>query len=181
MTTVFIDCGAYKGKLTRRFREKNPDAKFYAFECHPHFEKINYGDDVHTYRSAVWTHDGTMPLYVNHKTPGVEGHSAFADKTTNHIDPNHPIMVKCVDFSCWLACNFAENNKVLHVKMNIEGAEYPVLEKCIVDKTISLIKYLYIHWHYMKIPSITVERHRKLVNELAKISSLTVYNGYKKI
>ena len=185
MKTIFIDCGAYKGKLIRRFREKHPGTEFYAFECHPHFDKINYGDDVHTYRTAVWVYDGTMPLYVNHKTPGVEGHSAFADKTTNHIDPNNPIMVNCIDFDKWLKDNFLNRSDIeIHVKMNIEGAEYPILEHCLKRGSINLINFLYIQWHYMKIPSITEERHRNLVRELQGLTiskNFQLYHGYGQI
>jgi FkbM family methyltransferase len=178
MKTVFIDCGAYKGKLIKRFRDKHPGCKIYAFECNDYLNKVNYGDDVERINSAIWINEGKLPFYMNLRVRGIEGHSVYSDKTTGKLDKNNPVTVNCIDFSKWLINKFSIGEYNVHVKMNIEGAEYPVLEKCIDDNAITYINHLYVQWHYMKIPSIGKGTHVKLVEKLKNVKTLTIHNGY---
>ncbi len=54
--------------------------------------------------------------------------------------------VKCFDFS-----EFIKNlNDEVIIRMDIEGAEYPVLEKMIKDKTIQRINFIEVEWHATK-------------------------------
>ncbi len=54
--------------------------------------------------------------------------------------------VKVIDFSAWLKANVRFEDTIV-VKMDIEGAEYGVLEKLIHDKTIDYINHLFVEWH----------------------------------
>lgn len=176
---IFIDCGAYKGKALSWARKKYNDRKLYAFECNPHLSRINYGDDVTIIKKAIWTKDGNLRFYLNTKNPLIEGNTVYKDKITGNIDSLHPITVPCIDFSKWISSIATESDFVV-VKMNVEGSEYDVLEHCIKNGTIKLIKELHIQWHYKKIPCL-FKRHQELVEKLSKISSLKVFNGYGNI
>jgi hypothetical protein len=55
-------------------------------------------------------------------------------------------LVECIDFSEFLKNNIEKNSEVI-CKMDIEGAEFEVLDKIINDKTVKLIDILYIEWH----------------------------------
>ncbi len=178
---AFIDCGAYKGATLGYFRA-NPrydrDFKLFALECNPSLARVGYGDDVTVIRAAAWVYDGELKFFRNAKTPNIQGNSVYKEKRTGDLDKAHPIVVPCIDFSAWLKANFNDQDTLV-VKMNIEGAEYDVLEKCIADGTIHLIDELIVQWHAAKIsvPGM-IDRHNRLVAALHKVNRLTVYNGY---
>jgi hypothetical protein len=54
------------------------------------------------------------------------------------------------------------------MKIDIEGAEFNILNKMIEDGSINFIDRIYIEWHYKKIPSITEEQHSTLLNNISK-------------
>jgi hypothetical protein len=57
--------------------------------------------------------------------------------------------VACFDFSRWLSDLRTSHPRpdVIVVKMDIEGAEVPVLQKMIEDGTDALIDELLVEWH----------------------------------
>jgi FkbM family methyltransferase len=179
MAKVFIDCGAYKGSMLRHCLKNpayGPSYKRYAFECNPALRKIDYGADVTVIRKAVWIVDGFVNFYMNLRHPtAVQGHSVYREKTTGGLDKNRPVAVPCIDFSTWLKNEVTADNYVV-VKMNIEGAEYDVLEKCVADGTATLIDELHIQWHAKKC-LIPEERSAKLRQALAALP-IKIFNGY---
>jgi FkbM family methyltransferase len=178
---VFVDCGSHKGNILNRFKRNHPDCKeFYAFECNP-FINNNYGENVKTIKSAVWIYDGFVSFYNNRNILDSESPSVFSDKTTGELDKTNPIEVPCIDFGNWLNNTFLGRNVYVHVKMNIEGAEYPVLENLIETGFLKIISELHIQWHYDKIPSIGINRHNILIEKMKLIKSLSINTGYGKI
>jgi FkbM family methyltransferase len=174
--TAFVDCGAFRGKALNWARKRYGDkCSLYAFECNPRIPH-SYGKDVKIIEKAVWVSDGNLRFYMNIKKPTIEGHSVYKNKTTGNLDKEHPVIVESIDFSNWLKKTFNEKDIVI-VKMNIEGAEYDVLEKCVKDGTMTIIKELHIQWHSKKIPGLE-NRHRELLEQLNKIVSLKLFNGY---
>jgi FkbM family methyltransferase len=178
MQTVFIDCGAHRGRILERFISKHPDTEAYAFECNPFFKDQKYRNGVIASRSALWINDKGIDLYVNKNVPQVEGSSCFGDKITGGLDSKHPVHVESIDIDRWLKKTFAGRRVCIHMKMNIEGAEYPVLEHMILNGSISMIRFIYIQWHWRKIPSISESWHNSIVSKLSEVKSLTVHNGY---
>jgi FkbM family methyltransferase len=175
---VYLDCGAFKGSIMRQFLRNpayGPSYKCYAFECNPAMFKIDYGPDVTVIHKALWVHDGVVPLYMNKRHPTIEGHSVYREKITGDLDKEHPVDLPCIDFSAWLTATITPDDYVV-CKMNIEGAEYDVLEKCVIDGTIRLIQELHIQWHCGKC-KIPVTRHNALVASLVGYP-IKVYNGY---
>ena len=157
---TYIDCGAFVGRTLEKYPAS--EYKRYAFECNPLLADVKYPEDVEVIREAVWVKNGIINFYVNNANHETEGCSVYKDKTTG--DLNTVLPVQCIDFSEWL-----QPSSYTIVKMNIEGAEYEVLEKCIETGTINLIHELFIYWHFGKIPSITAERHDNLVQKLKTI------------
>lgn len=176
MNVIFIDCGAYKGKALNWARVKYPGAKLYAFECNPHLSLVDYGKDVTTIRKAVWKDDGKLNFYMNTKHPLIEGHSVYDTKTTGDLDSQHPVEVECIDFSKFLYEAVPQDEYVI-IKMNVEGAEYDVLEHCIENGSINLVDQLHVQWHFNKIPGMT-KRHLRLQKQLSCVKALEVINGY---
>jgi len=177
---AIIDCGAHQGSIIRYF-QKHPsygsDFQYYAFECNPVLVDKNYGPSVIAIRKAVWILDGQLKLYMNLNSKMDQGHSVYGDKITGHLDPEHPVTVECIDFSKWLKETFTADDYVV-IKMNVEGAEYDVLEKCIADGTINLVNELFIRWHIAKLRSMDRSRHNQLVKDINDIDGLKVSTNY---
>ena len=175
---IFIDAGAYRGLYIKRFiasKYYKPDFNIFAFECNPVLSMLTYGLNVRVIKKAIWIYDGKIDFYISKKNPElVQGSSVYKSKITCNLDIENPLTVECIDFSNFLYDNIRENDNLI-VKMNIEGAEYKVLEKCIEDGTINRIKKLFIQWHYNKI-HLDIKRHRQLVKQLE--NKVELYNGF---
>jgi len=76
-------------------------------------------------------------------------------------------MVDAVDFGRWLEDNFQKRD-FIWVKLDIEGAEYPVLEKMIEDGTIEYVDQLYVEFHNVKV-DVPEERDKAISRELAAL------------
>ena len=173
---VFIDCGSNEGAQLLKFKESSfYDNTFfmYAFEPNPllaaNLKKMGI---AYVFQAAVWTADGAIPFYINNKYNDTS--TIYADKLTGRDGRTSPSIVESIDFSKWIEETFSHND-TLHVSMDIEGAEYPVLEKMIEQGTLSYINYLAVEFHQTKIPSISKERHNNLVAKLNRyIKNFTV-------
>ena len=170
MKKVFIDAGCHKGESIDAFmKSKYYDSSFeiHAFEPestlynelidHPHI------DYLHTI--AVYTHNGYIDFYDTTGT-NKSGNSICSSKTTANLDKRHPKKVSCIDFSQWMEDTF-DRGDLIYVRMNIEGAEYPVLTKMLMDGTIRYINKLSIRFHWEKI-NYPQSMHEALVSELNK-------------
>jgi FkbM family methyltransferase len=171
MRRVFIDCGANLGNVLSTFIHDLPDRNFYAFEPNATLipsivRKVAEAPtqtSVEIFHQAIWTHDGTVDLFLGHH----ESSTVMPGKRVppiyhQQIDYEHPIPVPAVDFSAWLQRTIEPGDDVI-VKMDIEGAEYPVLTKLLVDNTIDLITVLYIEWHHDRFSYISRDEHDRLV------------------
>jgi FkbM family methyltransferase len=54
--------------------------------------------------------------------------------------------VNCFDFSSFIRDNFDKEDYII-VKLDIEGSEYEVMDKLIIDGTIDYINHFYVEWH----------------------------------
>lgn len=146
---VYIECGSYRGGTLRKFQAQHEDYEFHAFD------PINFGEfkGVTFHKQAVWTADCKKRLYV-HRNKIKDGSSMFKGKRTGKLDKKHPILVDCINFGRWLRNKFNKSDYIV-VKMNIEGAEYPVLKQMIEDRSIEWIDVLYLSSHARKIPEMT--------------------------
>ena len=106
----------------------------------------------------------------------VQGSSVYKNKNTGNLDREHPVKMPCIDFSNYLKALIKEDDNLI-IKMNIEGAEYKILERLIEEKTINLINDLYVSFHYVKI-ELPEARHLKLVRDLRLISGLNLHTTF---
>ena len=69
------------------------------------------------------------------------------------FDSRSKITAKSFDFSKWIKENF-DKEDFIHLKMDIEGAEYQVLRKMVDDDSISFINELDVefHWEAIQLP-----------------------------
>ena len=82
---------------------------------------------------AVWTSAGRVSF-------------ATEKGQRSKIDPNSMLTVDAVDFSQWARKNFVPDDYV-YLKLTVEGAEIPLLEKMVEDSSLALIDYLDVEWN----------------------------------
>ncbi|MER7724680.1 FkbM family methyltransferase [Streptomyces sp. NPDC096323] len=177
MRKVFIDCGTNLGIVLSRFIHELPDHDFYAFEpnkdllpaIHREVERAAHSPRVEVSHGAVWTHDGVIDLFLgHHESSTVMPGKRVPPVYDQQIDYDSPVPVPAIDFSAWLRQTVAPDDHVV-VKMDIEGAEYPVLTKLVADGTIGLISVLYVEWHYDRFPAMSRADHDQLVTAVSAI------------
>ncbi|MBN8560158.1 MAG: FkbM family methyltransferase [Leptolyngbya sp. UWPOB_LEPTO1] len=179
MRKIFIDCGSNVGKVLERAIRRRSEFEFFAFEPNADLiptisTRIEKHPDtkVEVYNKAVWTHNNGLSFFVGHP----ETSSVMPDKRVpliygRQLDYANPRHVESMDFSQWILNNFDLSDHIV-VKMDIEGAEYPVLEKMIEDGSIYYINKLYVEWHWYKIGGVSQARHKELMARLEWITRL---------
>lgn len=178
---IYIDCGAYQGEIL--LKNINKFDKFYVFEANPDMiDQLNdckkkfLEKDIEIRNAAVWTQDEELKFYLSR---GYQTGSTLMDcKTTGNVDYKKPIKIQAFDFSSWLKTNINPEDFV-YLKMDIEGAEYDVLNKMIKDKTIFLINEFLIEFHSHKLrdPKFTKE-HNRILNFIHK-NNIKAFHHFK--
>lgn len=167
-----MDCGSNTCKVLVERIESGLEDEFFAFEPQPELvvcieevRKKHPTVPIQFFEKAVWVHDGTMDFYLATEWgPNYRGGSTLLAghiKNTCKVDYSHPITVECIDFSRWIRRNFKRRDHLV-VKMDIEGAEYPVLERMVADGTIDYITELIVEFHWQMNENISQERHAAL-------------------
>lgn len=148
----FIDCGAHCGESILRAKQIfGYDTYTISFEPIPYF--ANQLKEIHKDNStvmienaAVWINDDVKKFYIHKEI--TDGSSLFT--LYGGVDEGYYIDIPCFDLSSWIKNTFTEDDYLI-LKLDIEGAEYEVLNKMIEDGTIHMIKELYGEWHHQKI------------------------------
>jgi FkbM family methyltransferase len=187
MRKVFIDCGAHIGGSLEHFFNNFEDAQeydLYSFEANPNFHQIfkkgvawekipNFNADKFTYMpKAVWVEDGDITLYQ--RTKFISESSTLSEEKYNarkHQGFNQ-VKVECVDFSSWLKDNFTKDDYIV-LKMDIEGAEYEVIDKMYEDGTLGYVNEFYGELHNIKCGKF-IEDDKKIIDNLSE-HDLTLY------
>lgn len=175
MKKIFLDCGGNIGQSINRFKNTSlysSDFIIYSFEPVPSLNnKYKKMENIIFSDKAVWIKDSEIDFYVG-KVRGGIGSTLIKEKFSCRPDFEHPIKVKCFDFSKWVINNFTKEDYII-LKMDIEGAEYDVLEKMIDDGSINYINKAFIEFHFRKM-KIKEDRHFSLINRLKTIDGLEV-------
>lgn len=144
---IFLDCGYYVGKALEYYAPlMDKTWKVYAFEPNTELNveetSKRFPFEVKWIKKAVWIKDGE----VNFRIAG-RNDSSHIDEVRTSVDKM--IKVPSIDFSKFVK----ELPKAeIVVSMDIEGAEFPVLEKMLEDGTASRIALLDIEFHDRLLP-----------------------------
>ena len=148
----FIDCGAHCGESILAAKQRfGTDIITISFEpitgLVKQLQEIHKDDStINIQNSAVWINDEVKKLYLSEDY--TDGSSLL--NSLNDLRDDHYLKVLCFDLSLWLSESFTEDDYLI-LKLDIEGAEYEVLNKMIEDGTINLINEFWGEWHDMKI------------------------------
>ena len=167
MKVVFVDCGAHKGQSIIKARKiYGNDIFVHSFEVIPILsEKLNkeYIDDsrIKVYNNAVWIDNSVKSIHIS-KTKSSWGNSLY-----DRFDLNDTIKidVQCIDFTKWVSENINLNDYNI-LKLDIEGAEYEVLNKMMDTNTLEYFNELVGEWHDNKINSSVLKLSNIVKNRL---------------
>lgn len=195
MSDVFLDLGTHYGQGLREFRERfkmHNGWKIFTFEANPETWKIFVKDhldktpEVKSFNAAVSDHTGSIT--VNIETPPNEGDTGqgtsiipmdkwnpwgLADGDTSHF--KRQVEVPCFDLSGYILENFSKDDNIV-IKMDIEGSEYDVLEKMILDGSIEYVNHLSVEWHarFFRNEEETKQREETLIDKLKTYKGLVL-------
>lgn len=166
---VWIDCGAHKGETTRRFCEDyGRGYQMYAFEANPAC-RVVVPEEVEVIHKAVWVSDSTIPFFVHKTKPDDDSCTTMRKKKHRYVTKRRT--VEAIDFSRWVSEHIKPDDFCV-LKMDIEGAEYIVLEKMVAEGTICAIDVAFVEWHHDRVGGISAARHNKLVSAVGDKTSL---------
>ena len=162
-TRIMLDLGANHGEKT--LEQLVRQERIYMFEANPVlFQLLREITRDHSHikliDKAVWTEDTNLELYLSKQYD--TGSTVMPDKKFNKPDYEHPIVVEAIDFSAWVAKNIDREIHKVYMKMDIEGAEFAVLEKMIEEGTLDHIERFFIEFHSDKF-EYERERHKKIL------------------
>lgn len=171
---IFVDGGGYNGCSIRRFlKEFDCKGRFelVTFEPNDRFAKCYSEFPKHRLiQAAVHDRDGSQHFFLDPEDG--DGSTLFRNKLTREtggfgtLDVANPVNVRTIDLSRWLREHTTNFNYVI-LKLDVEGAEYDILEKMIRDRTIRRIKHLFVEWHWNRV-GISRERHEQLISALQR-------------
>ena len=148
MKKVLLDCGANKGQSYEWFMKNRDDSDEYEVHCFepvPSFKHHFENKNLTFHSDAIWVEDGPIDFYDK----GGLSSTLYANKIDKRGKGTR-ITVSCIDFSKFIKDNFKLSDYMI-VKMDIEGAEYKVIEKMLEKGTFEYIDEFYVEFHGAKI------------------------------
>lgn len=144
---VLIDCGAYTGdSLPALLRAFGPFERIVCFEANadlPVAEPDAFDGAVEVWRAAVWDGNTRLRFFFGELD---EQSSVLENKRTGNLSRERSAMVPAVDFAGWIERNTQPEDR-LTVKMDIEGAEFDVLERLARHDSCRRVERLLVEWH----------------------------------
>ncbi|XP_078616533.1 uncharacterized protein LOC144884870 [Branchiostoma floridae x Branchiostoma japonicum] len=108
---------------------------------------------------------GTLFAYEDEKNDTVTG---GARNLARHIQ------VKSIDFSSWISKNINKEDYVIF-KLDVEGAEYDILQKMVEDGTFQLIDKFYGECHFWHPTGWTASKRQELLKKIKTIGFTQTY------
>lgn len=170
---IYVDLGAYDGDTVKQFRNWRKlafplltDWQIYAFDPNPIFkEKWETKKDEHTFfeQKAAWIFDGEIEVAID-SAPEPLGTTVMPGKK-KIWDVSEKITVPCFDFPLWLK---QFRGQYIVVKMDVEGAEFPILQRMLEIGTANVPQYLLVEFHPNKVEEYTTEDKIDLIKRLER-------------
>lgn len=185
--SVYIDCGSNLGQGYDFFSRHFPKSNFDHILVEPNpsciqelkFKYLKDGADdrVSIIGKAADVKDGTALFYgLNNADKGRYSDGAsiqeFHNSALYSIDKEEAIEVETFDFSSFIN-NVSKKYEKIIVKMDIEGSEYGILNKLLIDKNAKYIDLIFVEFHsaYM------IDNQKKTFRVLEK----TLVNSFRKL
>ena len=154
MKYIYIDGGARIGESIEILLDKREELKgcdSYLFECNPaHINTLNdikFNNNNYNFiikNEALWVENVEKDFYLSIDRWGDLGCTLKPEKQ-EMLDKQNPLIVNCINFSNFLK-TFGDDDYII-LKLDVEGAEYDILEHLISEGTIGKINELYVEFH----------------------------------
>jgi FkbM family methyltransferase len=150
---VDLGCFPHRDEISLEpLLERLRPAVLYGFDPWPELvegETQVEGTRVVLERKAAWIEDGEIEFAHVRGLRGWDS-TVMRDKNArNEWSRAEATMVPCFDFSAWLRA--LPEPPV--VKLDVEGAEFPILERLVDEGTDALVAELLVEWHDDKMPA----------------------------
>jgi len=150
MSKIFVDVGCGNCDDLMNFWYDNRDYTYYAIDpsnnYHDRWEEIKkIIPNITFINKAAWVRDGNVRFYEE-RNENPQGSTLIKEK--KGVGDMVNTVVEGFDFSKWIE---RFRNDYLVVLMDIEGAEYDVINKLIFDGNLTIIKKLFYESHAHKI------------------------------
>lgn len=174
--SICIDCGANVGEMTAIFAQRG--AQVYAFEPHPICfkklqERFSQHSNVILFNQGVMDKNSTGRLYhsdFSNFDPEFFSQSSSVYRTKKNVSDDLYDEVDLVDLVGFIN---KIDKPVDILKLDVEGAEFCILERIIQEHLYDKIKFILVETHDDRIPEIRqcAERVRAAIKQL-KISNI---------
>jgi FkbM family methyltransferase len=151
MSVIYIDLGCSDGKSTVDFIEGKsflPELgawceKVYAFDPirHEEWDKYDPSYEIEFFECAAGIDRG-----LKHISMTIDPKFRTLMPLNEHYDGSNRKLVKLIDFAAWLKEHVRFEDTVI-VSMDIEGAEYDLMEHLITTNAIMWINHLFVEFH----------------------------------
>ncbi len=165
---ILIDGGAHKGETIREFEKSELYLKhsweIFSFEANPCLIPfIPEKQNLTVLNKAMWVDNGGLNFYF-----GVDSLAGNVVNTHGTDTTKEPVYVDSVDFGQWLKENFKLKDTIF-VKMDIEGAEYAILDKMLEDGSMEYVDKLYVEFHSPIMDNISKEKDKEFIDAVEKL------------
>jgi len=154
MKYIYIDGGARIGESIEIILDKRDEllgCDVYLFECNPNHIKtlneIRENNKKYNFivkQEALWIENCQKEFFISIDKWGDLGCTLKPEKR-EMLDKKNPLIVNCINFSNFLK-TLNEDDYII-LKLDVEGAEYDILEHLISEGTINKINELYVEFH----------------------------------
>lgn len=169
MRKIFIDCGYNEGQTTKKFKEfLDNDFEYFAFEANPYlfelFKDVNPFSNVQN--KAVWIENTILPFYIvtmdrhGNKTTRTGASTLIESKSEWNMSihkEQEVVTIPSIDFSEFVQNTFDKDDYII-VKLDVEGAEYSILQRLIDTGVILYVNELYVEFHDDKVKGFSKEK-----------------------
>lgn len=157
MKKIFIDCGSHYGEGFSEFKNilniNEEEWQCYLFEpnklCYNFLINKYNNKNISIFNKAIYDQE-TKIIFRAEFAGDTKKHdgvcSTILDNQTYHFNyGSTEYEIETINLSNFI--NSIKEDSEIYCKMDIEGAEFSVLEKMIDDGTIKFIKKLYVEFH----------------------------------
>jgi FkbM family methyltransferase len=154
---ITIDCGANIGEVSHQFAIRG--AMVHAFEPDPWAfsylsNRFSQQANVSCHAAAVGATQSDLILYRRpdfDADPAERSTGSSLYRAKSNVDPNAGIRVQQSDLNSFIR---GLQRRVRVLKIDIEGAEVPLLESMLEEKTIDLCDVVFVETHETRIPEL---------------------------
>ena len=95
---------------------------------------------------AIFTQESILPLFLDQAKSAQKGTGIVRKEYGGMHSDKSKVNVRTEDIHSWIMAHTSEQDHII-AKMDIEGAEFPVLQKMLVNGSACRLKKLFIEFH----------------------------------